>query len=168
MLKKIIFFFAWIGIFIISLLGIVYVTVPDFLVKFEIDTFMWNVIIVIVSLIYLLISLLKFFSLFKREEGYVLKNENGEVKISVESIKNIVKEILRKDTDVSNVKIKSHKRGKKYGITVHLDMDTDRDVPAKTNEIQQIIKDQLQDKLQLDLSFIEVKIKKLSLKHKAD
>lgn len=166
--KKIIFFFAWLGIFIISLLGIVYVTVPDFIVKFEIDTFMWNTIIVIVSLLYLVVTILKFFTLFSKEEGYVIKNENGEVKISVDSIKNMIKEVLKKDTDISNIKINCHKRGKKFGITIHLDMDTDRDVPGKTHEIQNIIKNELQNKLQLDLSFVEVKIKKLSLKNSSN
>lgn len=165
MLKKIVFFFAWLGIFIISLLGIIYVAVPHFIVKFEIETFMWNAIIIIVSLIYLFIALLKFSTFFIKEEGYILKNESGEVKISAESIKSIVKEILRKDSDISNVKVTSHKKGKKFGITIYLDMDTDKDIPGKTNEIQKIVKTELQDKLQLDLNFVKVKIKKLSLKN---
>ena len=40
MLRKVIFFFAWLGIFVISVFGITYVAVPGFIVKFNIDGFM--------------------------------------------------------------------------------------------------------------------------------
>lgn len=168
MWKKLVFFIGWLGIFIISLLGIVYVAVPDFVVRFQLDGLTGDILILAISIIYLLICLLKLTTIFTKEEGYVIKNENGEVKVSVDSIKNIIKEILKGDGDISNIKIHCHKRGKKYGVTIHTDMDTDRDVPGKTSEIQQIIKKELQEKLQLDLSFVEVKIKKLSLKNSSN
>lgn len=168
MLRKVIFFFAWLGIFVLSVAGIVYVAVPGFIVKFNINGFMWNTTVVLVSLIYLLISLLKFTTLFSKEEGYVIKNQNGEVKISIESIKSIIKEILNRDKDVRNVKIVCGRKGKKHTVTIYMDMETNKSIADKTSEIQNAVKYELQDKLQLDVSIVEVKIKKLSLKNNSN
>lgn len=164
MLKKIIFFFAWIGIFVLSILGIVYVAVPGFLVRFNIDGFVWNASVVVVSLIYLFISLLKFATLFTREEGYVIKNENGQVNVSIDSIKSIIKEILNRDKEVRNIKIVCTRKGKRHLVTIFMDMDTNRSIAEKSAEIQSAVKYELQDKLQLDIDVVEVKIKKISLK----
>ena len=165
MLRKVIFFFAWLGIFVLSVFGITYVAVPGFIVKFNIDGFMWNAAVIVVSLIYLFISLLKFTTLFSREEGYVIKNQNGEVRISIDSIKSIIKEILNCDKEVRNVKIVCGRKGKKYTVTIYMDMETNKSIADKTSEIQNAVKYELQDKLQLDVSVVEVKIKKLSLKN---
>lgn len=165
MLRKAIFFFAWVGIFLLSIAGIIYVTAPEFLIRFNINGFMWNVSIVVISLLYLFISLLKFLTLFSREEGYVIKNENGQVNVSVDSIKSIIKEILNRDKEVRNIKIICNRRGKKHFVTIHMDMETNRSVADKSAEIQNAIKYELQDKLQLDVGVVEVKIKKLSLKN---
>ncbi len=165
MLRKVIFFFAWLGIFVLSVFGITYVAVPGFIVKFNIDGFMWNAAVIVVSLIYLFISLLKFTTLFSREEGYVIKNQNGEVRISIDSIKSIIKEILSRDKEVRNVKIVCGRKGKKHTVTIYMDMETNKSIADKTSEIQNAVKYELQDKLQLDVSVVEVKIKKLSLKN---
>lgn len=165
MLRKVIFFFAWLGIFVLSVFGITYVAVPGFIVKFNIDGFMWNAAVIVVSLIYLFISLLKFTTLFSREEGYVIKNQNGEVRISIDSIKSIIKEILNRDKEVRNVKVVCGRKGKKHTVTIYMDMETNKSIADKTSEIQNAVKYELQDKLQLDVSVVEVKIKKLSLKN---
>ena len=165
MLRKVIFFFAWLGIFVLSVFGITYVAVPGFIVKFNIDGFMWTAAVIVVSLIYLFISLLKFTTLFSREEGYVIKNQNGEVRISLDSIKSIIKEILNRDKEVRNVKIVCGRKGKKHTVTIYMDMETNKSIADKTSEIQNAVKYELQDKLQLDVSVVEVKIKKLSLKN---
>ena len=165
MLRKVIFFFAWLGTFVLSVFGITYVAVPGFIVKFNIDGFMWNAAVIVVSLIYLFISLLKFTTLFSREEGYVIKNQNGEVRISIDSIKSIIKEILNRDKEVRNVKIVCGRKGKKHTVTIYMDMETNKSIADKTSEIQNAVKYELQDKLQLDVSVVEVKIKKLSLKN---
>lgn len=165
MLRKVIFFFAWLGIFVLSVFGITYVAVPGFIVKFNIDGFMWNAAVIVVSLIYLFISLLKFTTLFSREEGYVIKNQNGEVRISIDSIKSIIKEILNRDKEVRNVKIVCGRKGKKHTVTIYMDMETNKSIADKTSEIQNAVKYELQDKLQLDVSVVEIKIKKLSLKN---
>lgn len=165
MLRKVIFFFAWLGIFLLSVCGIVYVTAPGFLVRFNIDSFMWNVFIVAVSLLYLFISLLKFADLFSREKGYVIKNENGEVNVSVDSIKSIIRDILNRDKDIRNPKIVCGRKGRKHLVTIYMDMETDKSVADKSAQIQNAVKYELQDKLQLDVGVVEVKIKKLSLKN---
>lgn len=107
----------------------------------------------------------KIYNSFSREEGYVIKNQNGEVRISIDSIKSIIKEILNRDKEVRNVKIVCGRKGKKHTVTIYMDMETNKSIADKTSEIQNAVKYELQDKLQLDVSVVEVKIKKLSLKN---
>ena len=49
-------------------------------------------------------------------------------------------------------------------VTIYMDMETDRSIADKSAQIQNAVKYELQDKLQLDVGVVEVKIKKLSLK----
>lgn len=64
-----------------------------------------------------------------------------------------------------NVKIVCGRKGKKHTVTIYMDMETNKSIADKTSEIQNAVKYELQDKLQLDVSVVEVKIKKLSLKN---
>ena len=87
MIKKIIFFFAWIGIFLLSITGIVYVVIPKYLVQFNtyIGTLSYDIIVLIISIIYFIVSILKFLSLFEKNKDYEIKTEDGIVYISSSS-----------------------------------------------------------------------------------
>lgn len=73
MFKKIIFFFAWVGIFIIALISLNYVLLPG---QFFFDnpytanttTFEYKMVILVVASLYIFICLCKFFSLFERKK----------------------------------------------------------------------------------------------------
>jgi len=73
MFKKIIFFFAWIGIFLISLVALNYILLPGQIVYDNpyveaVTSFQYKMIILVLAALYLFICLIKFFSLFERKK----------------------------------------------------------------------------------------------------
>ncbi len=168
MLRKALFFIGWIGIFIISIIGIIFSVYP-------IDNrlfFTYNigqnqqiyVIFLAVSILYFILSLIKFVSLFKKNDGYLIDGPNGEVLVSTDSIKSIIKEALETDGEVKNLKINCGKHRKKYKITLFVELHTQRSIAEKSIEIQKIVKDELFKKLELEISIVEIKISKISTK----
>lgn len=166
MLKKIMFFLAWLGIFILSLIGIVYVVVPKDLVQFDNYTniFNHNIIILAISILYFVICIVKLFSLFEKTKDYAIKTEDGIIYISASTITSFIIELLKNDSDISNLKIDTHRRGKKFNITVKLDMSSNGDISGKSMSIQNEVKTKLAEKMGIDVGNVEVKISKLSLK----
>ena len=93
MLKKLIFFFAWIGIFLISLAALNYILLPGQIVYDNpfveaITSFQYKMIILVIAALYLFICIIKFYSLFERKKDYERKTENGLLKISKTTINN--------------------------------------------------------------------------------
>ncbi|WP_297407895.1 alkaline shock response membrane anchor protein AmaP, partial [uncultured Cetobacterium sp.] len=104
------------------------------------------------------------FSKFSKEEDYVIKNENGTVHISTETVKSLVKELLSKDRDIRSLKIDCGKKGRKFYIIINLEILSNSSIAAKTTDIQSYIKNTLDEKLDLKVDVIEVRISKLSMK----
>ena len=119
MFKKIIFFFAWVGMFIISLISLNYVLLPGQLFfnnpyTANTTTFEYKMVILVVASLYIFICLCKFFSLFERKKDYQRKTENGTLKISRATINNYVNDLLRKDPDITGIKTTSEQKEKKF------------------------------------------------------
>lgn len=169
MFKKVLFFIAWVGIFVLSVTGIIFSVRPldqRLLLSFKPDQLQHPIYVVFlgISVVYFILSLIKFFSLFNRTNGYLINGSNGEVLVSTESIKSIIKESLENDTEVKNLKILCGKSGKKYKVTLFIDLHTTRSIAEKSAEIQQLIKDELFKRLELEISIVEIKISKVSTK----
>lgn len=166
MFKKVLFFIAWVGIFVLSVTGIIFSVRPldqRLLLSFKPDQLQHPIYVIFlgISVVYFVLSLIKFFSLFNRTNGYLINGSNGEVLVSTESIKSIIKESLENDTEVKNLKILC---GKKYKVTLFIDLHTTRSIAEKSAEIQQLIKDELFKRLELEISVVEIKISKVSTK----
>lgn len=168
MIKKTIFFFAWLGIFVLSLTGIVYVVMPKYFVQFNtyIGTFSYDLILITISIIYFVICIMKFLSLFQRTKDYAIKTEDGIVYISAATVTSFIRELLNADKDISNLKVDTYKQGKKFNIIVKLDMLSDGNVSGKSMSIQNEIKSKLADKMGIEIGNVQVKISKLALKEK--
>ena len=100
MFKKIIFFFAWVGIFLISLISLNYVLLPgqvfyDNPYTANITNFQYKMVILVLASLYIFICLYKFFSLFERKKDYERKTENGTLKITRATINSYVTDLLR-------------------------------------------------------------------------
>ncbi|MBC2853024.1 MAG: alkaline shock response membrane anchor protein AmaP [Cetobacterium somerae] len=162
MIKKLIFFFAWIGIFTIAVTGIGYITMPQYFSTIDTSSLIFKVVIFNICLIYMCISILKLLSNFSKEKDYVIKNEHGSVHISTDTVKNLIREILSKDSDIKGLKIECGNRGSKYFVKLNLDMISNNNLSSKTVDIQNLIKTNLEQKLDLKVDYIEVKISRLS------
>ncbi|MGL4909930.1 MAG: alkaline shock response membrane anchor protein AmaP [Cetobacterium sp.] len=164
MIKKIIFFFAWLGIFIMSIMGIVHITMPQYFSSIDVNSLMFKVIFFNICLIYITISILKLLSKFSKQKDYVIKNDHGAVHISTDTVKNLIREMLSRDSDIKGLKIDCGNRGSKYFIKLNLEMLSNNNLSQKTVNIQDLIKHNLEEKLDLKVDYIEVKISKLSIR----
>ena len=166
MFKKFVFFLAWIGVFVLSLTGIVYVVMPKYFVQFNtyIGTFGYDMVVLGISIIYFIICLVKFFSLFEREKDYVIKTEDGVVYISAATVTTFIRDLLSDDKDISNLKVDTFKKGRKFNIKIKLDILSNGDVSGKSMSIQNEIKNKLADKMGIEVGNIQVKISKLALR----
>ena len=166
MFKKFIFFLAWIGVFILSLTGIVYVVMPKYFVQFNtyIGTFGYDMVVLGISIVYFIICLVKLFSLFEREKDYVIKTEDGVVYISAATVTTFIRDLLSDDKDISNLKVDTFKKGRKFNIKIKLDILSNGDVSGKSMSIQNEIKNKLADKMGIEVGNVQVKISKLALR----
>ena len=171
MFKKIIFFFAWVGIFLISLISLNYVLLPG---QFFFDnpyianttTFEYKLVVLVLASLYIFICLCKFFSLFERKKDYERKTENGTLKISRNTINNYVADLLRRDVDITGIKVNSELKGKKFLVYIKFELLAKLNISAKIEEVQAMVKKELTENVGVDVSKVLVNISKLGIKEK--
>ena len=171
MFKKIIFFFAWVGIFIISLISLNYVLLPgqvfyDNPYTANITTFQYKMVILVVASLYIFICLYKFFSLFERKKDYERKTENGTLKISKATINNYVMDLLRRDPDITGIKTVSELKGNKFLINIKCELLAKMNIANKISYLQNLIKTDLMENLGVDVNKVVVNIVKIEAREK--
>ena len=169
MFKKIMFFFAWIGIFLISLVSLNYVLLPgqffyDNPYTANITTFQYKMVILVLASLYIFICLYKFFSLFERKKDYERKTENGTLKISRATINNYVNDLLRKDPDITGIKTTSELKGNKFLIFVKCELLARINIANKIAQLQNLIKNDLSENIGVDVNKVVVNISKIEAK----
>ena len=173
MFKKIMFFFAWIGIFLISLVSLNYVLLPgqffyDNPYTANITTFQYKMVILVLASLYIFICLYKFFSLFERKKDYERKTENGTLKISRATINNYVNDLLRKDSDITGIKTTSELKGNKFLIFVKCELLARINIANKIAQLQNLIKNDLSENIGVDVNKVVVNISKLEAREGID
>jgi len=171
MLKKLIFFFAWIGIFLISLVALNYILLPGQIVYDNpfveaITSFQYKMIILVIAALYLFICLIKFFSLFERKKDYERKTENGTLKISKATINNYVMDLLRRDPDITGIKTVSELKGNKFFINIKCELLAKMNIANKISYLQNLIKTDLMENLGVDVNKVVVNIAKIEAREK--
>ena len=171
MLKKLIFFFAWIGIFLISLVALNYILLPGQIVYDNpfveaITSFQYKMIILVIAALYLFICIIKFFSLFERKKDYQRKTENGLLKISKTTINNYVMDLLRKDPDITGIKTVSELKGNKFFINIKCELLAKMNIANKISYLQNLIKTDLMENLGVDVNKVVVNIAKIEAREK--
>ena len=171
MLKKLIFFFAWVGIFLISLVALNYILLPGQIVYDNpfveaITSFQYKMIILVIAALYLFICLIKFFSLFERKKDYQRKTENGLLKISKATINNYVMDLLRKDPDITGIKTVSELKGNKFFINIKCELLAKMNIANKISYLQNLIKTDLMENLGVDVNKVVVNIAKIEAREK--
>lgn len=171
MVKKLIFFFAWVGIFLISLVALNYILLPGQLLfdnpyVEKITSFEYKMAILVVAALYLFICLIKFFSLFERKKDYQRKTENGLLKISKATINNYVMDLLRKDPDITGIKTVSELKGNKFFINIKCELLAKMNIANKISYLQNLIKTDLMENLGVDVNKVVVNIVKIEAREK--
>ena len=171
MLKKLIFFFAWIGIFLISLVALNYILLPGQLLfdnpyVEKITSFEYKMAILVVAALYLFICIIKFFSLFERKKDYQRKTENGTLKISKATINNYVMDLLRRDPDITGIKTVSELKGNKFFINIKCELLAKMNIANKISYLQNLIKTDLMENLGVDVNKVVVNIAKIEAREK--
>ena len=171
MLKKLIFFFAWIGIFLISLVALNYILLPGQIVydnpfAEKITSFQYKMVILVLAALYLFICIIKFFSLFERKKDYQRKTENGLLKISKATINNYVMDLLRRDPDITGIKTVSELKGNKFLINIKCELLAKMNIANKISYLQNLIKTDLMENLGVDVNKVVVNIVKIEVREK--
>ena len=171
MVKKLIFFFAWVGIFLISLVALNYILLPGQLLfdnpyVEKITSFEYKMAILVVAALYLFICIIKFFSLFERKKDYQRKTENGLLKISKATINNYVMDLLRKDPDITGIKTVSELKGNKFFINIKCELLAKMNIANKISYLQNLIKTDLMENLGVDVNKVVVNILKIEAREK--
>ena len=166
MFKKIIFFFAWVGIFIISLVSLNYVLLPgqffyDNPYTANITTFEYKMVVLVLASLYIFLCLYKFVSLFERKKDYQKKTENGTLKISRTTINNYVNDLLRKDLDITGIKTTSELKGNKFLIYIKCELLAKINIANKIAQLQELIKTDLNDNIGVEVNKVIVNISKI-------
>ncbi len=171
MIKKIIFLFAWLGIFILSILGINFILFPDKFIFYPeiINLNMFSVFdlkigILAICVLYIFICLYKFVSLFEGKKEYVRKTESGIIRISNSTINSYVNDLLKKDSDIGNIKVSSDGNSKNFFIRVKLQILHQLNLEEKINEIQDRVKDNLRENLGIEVKDVFINITNISAK----
>jgi len=169
MFKKIIFFFAWVGIFLISLISLNYVLLPgqifyDNPYIENMTTFEYKMVILVLASLYLIICLYKFVSLFERKKDYERKTENGTLKITRATINNYVTDLLRKDPDITGIKTTSELKGNKFLIYVKCELLAKINIADKIAQLQNLIKRDLGENIGVEVNKVVVNISKLEVR----
>ena len=171
MVKKLIFFFAWIGIFLISLVALNYILLPGQLLfdnpyVEKITSFEYKMTILVIAALYFFICIIKFFSLFERKKDYQRKTENGLLKISKATINNYVMDLLRKDPDITGIKTVSELKGNKFFINIKCELLAKMNIANKISYLQNLIKTDLMQNLGVDVNKVVVNIAKIEAREK--
>ena len=171
MVKKLIFFFAWVGIFLISLVALNYILLPSQLLfdnpyVEKITSFEYKMAILVIAALYLFICLIKFFSLFERKKDYQRKTENGLLKISKATINNYVMDLLRRDPDITGIKTVSELKGNKFFINIKCELLAKMNIANKISYLQNLIKTDLMENLGVDVNKVVVNIAKIEAREK--
>ena len=169
MFKKIIFFFAWVGMFVISLISLNYVLLPGQLFfnnpyTANTTTFEYKLVVLVLASLYSFICLCKFFSLFERKKDYERKTENGTLKISRATINNYVSDLLRKDPDITGIKTTSELKGNKFLIYIKCELLAKINIADKIAQLQSLIKRDLNDNIGVEVNKVVVNISKIEAK----
>ena len=171
MLKRLIFFFAWIGIFLICLVALNYILLPGQIVydnpfAEKITSFQYKMVILVLAALYLFICIIKFFSLFERKKDYERKTENGTLKISKATINNYVMDLLRRDPDITGIKTVSELKGNKFLINIKCELLAKMNIANKISYLQNLIKTDLMENLGVDVNKVVVNIVKIEAREK--
>jgi len=161
MFVKLIFGLAWIGILCLGVIGVYIGIFPESLDLIDLNSYIVRGGISGVSLVYILLFLEKIILLAERPKELNIKTPNGMLKISSNSINNIVKEAVEDYPKVKNVRVKNKNMRKKLKVFVSIDIMSSHSLSEDLTIIQQEVKNRIENYLDLSIVEVELRVTKL-------
>ncbi len=162
MIIKFLFFIGWIGIAILSIIGLLTSIIPLYSEVIDFHNLIFRASLFIGSLFYFLLFVEKLVGIFiKDDKAYEFKGDKGFVKVSSSSVNNLIKSIVESNPNVKNVKVLSSQGKKGIKINLKLDINTLPNLTSEYSKIQEIIEHELKEKLNIDVEKIDIITNKL-------
>ena len=127
-----------------------------------------RMVIGFVSFIYLFAYISRIFSKLDSAPNYEIKTDDGTVSVSPSIVNNYVKEILKNDEEIKNLKVETLKHGKKFDIKMKADIATDESVADKSAAIQNNVRNEISEKIGIEIGQVELIVAKLLKKIKQE
>lgn len=159
-MKKFIFFLAWIGILILSIIGMVYSVDPDYINEYAPNAFTTKIIVLNISIIYFCVFFIKLQSKFKKKIDYEVKTPNGSLMVSSDTIKEFVKQLFRESHDIRVIKVNTEKKGSKFKVIMIAEASANKNLVEKITFIQESIKNSIKEAIGIEVDEVELKITK--------
>lgn len=159
-MKKFIFFLAWLGVFFLSLIGVLYVVSPTIFENLSPTPFIFKIVVLNLSILYIIFTFIKLSSKFERNIDYEVKTPEGKVFITSETIKAYVKQVLSGYKDIYVTKVETKKFRNRFDIKVSLEASPDKNLSEKTLFIQENLKKEVKNAIGVEINSVELKIVK--------
>jgi hypothetical protein len=162
MIMKFLFFIGWIGLALMSLAGLLTSIIPSYGSVIDFQSYGFRGGLFVVSLFYFLLFVEKIAEIFvKDDSGYEFKTDQGLIKVSAASVNNLIKEITESNKNVKNVKITSQQGKKGIKIKIRMDIYTLPNLTSEYKKIQDLIAEELLEKLSIEVEKIDIITNKL-------
>jgi len=162
MFKKLIFGIAWIGILVLSLGGICLGLMPKYLSMVDMTGWNFRGVLIGLGVVYLLLFIEKFISLFEKPKDYEVVTDNGRLRISPTTVNNLVKEVIDDYQTVKSVKISNKIKGKrKVIVNLALEAYSTPELQSELQEIQKEVKEKITRYLEVEVAEVRIKVKKV-------
>lgn len=170
---QLLFLIGWIGIFILSALGIIKVFIPE-----EISTYIAFIkgkyifygysldidrVWISIYVFYLFVSIKKFLSMFKGNENrtFTFESERGLISISYSSIESIVKKVLTEESYILSKKVRIKEKKKKILINIKADCEDLEGITEKLALLQNKIDAELEKITSIKTYKVNIKVAKI-------
>lgn len=170
---QLLFLIGWIGIFILSSLGIIYTFTSDKVIEciafiqknysiggYSLDT---DRLFTVIAVFYLFLSIEKFLSMFKGKENrtFTFESERGLISISYSSIESIVKKILIEESYILSQKVRIKEKKKKILINIKIDCEDSEGITEKLALLQNKIDAELEKITSIKTDKVNIKVAKI-------
>lgn len=171
---QLLFLIGWIGIFILSAVGVADSFMTDEIKKnmevYEtykyIDEYILKNISVIVlgtSVFYLVLSIKKFLSLFKGKEDkvYIFESESGLISLSYAAVECVIKKVIDDENYIIGRKIRIKEKRKKLILNVKIECESVEGVTEKIVALQRKIEREIDRITAIKTDKINIKVAKM-------
>lgn len=167
MIWKLIFGIGWLGIFFISLAGIFFSVLPQYLAKIPLSPLAIKGSIIGVCVFYMILFVEKFSTLFSNDEiTYDVTTEDGRIKISSVTINTLVKQTLSQISSIKQLKVKNNMGKKGLNIKLELEVNSSENISSELKKVQILIRENIKNSLEIEVANVDIITTKINSKKK--